>query len=252
MVGSKTNYGYRANPQLSANQMAEYLAATASRRKSIIREARFPRTSAVARYNKARECLVNFLTDGSRSLNHIASAIDHLSKRESRPGATDWVKTDCRFSIEAIDRFQRSYNRLGLASVLCEKIHGRQPALVFGPTKVSVSLDVLTRKRNRDEPDSIGGAILVFSRGEGSGRQRVERCKTVAGLAYEFCLTHLESIGEADTSICLGIDVFGERSHLPHGTFSRKRKHIQDSCDEIGSRWRSVDPPPDYDGPDPS
>lgn len=231
--------------------MAEYLYATAPRRKSIIRDARFPKKSVVAQYRTARDCLVDFLVDGTRSLNHIARAIDQLSRREARPTATEWLRRDSRSSIEAIEAFQRSYNRLGLAPINCERTHGRQPPLVFGPTKVSVTLNVITRKRNLDGPDSIGGAIFIFSRGESSSRKRVERCKTIAGLAYDFCLAHLSTLGTADTSICFGVDVFGRKSYKPQGTFARKRRQIQDSCDEIASRWRTVAPPSDYDGPDP-
>lgn len=231
--------------------MAEYLGATAPRRRSIIQAARFPKRSVVARYDKARECLVDFLVDGTRSLNHMARAIDNLEKREARPGVTSWIKQDCRFSIEAIQSFERSYNRIGLAPIMCEAINGRLPPLVIGPTKISVALDAITRKRNGNGPDSIGGVFLLFSRGEGTGKQRIERCKTVAGIAYEYCAAMLASRGAADTSICFGVDVFGGRAYQPQGTFARKRRQIEDSCDEIAASWKLVKPPSDYDGPDP-
>lgn len=57
-------------------------------------------------------------------------------------------------------------------------------------------------------------------------------------------------MGDADTSICLGVDVFGQKAHKPPGTFAKKRKQIEDSCEEIAARWASVGPPPGYDGPD--
>lgn len=181
----------------------------------------------------------------------MARSIDQLERREARPDAGSWMKQDCRFSIEAIRTFERSYNRLGLAPVLCVPFHGRQQLLSFGRTKISVAMDVLTHKKNKDGPDSIGGIFLLFSRGEGTGKQRIERCKTVAGLAYEFCAANLGSRGVADTSICFGVDVFGGKAYQPQGTFARKRRQIEDSCEEIAARWRSVPPPTDYDGPEP-
>lgn len=166
MTVSKPNFSYRANPQLSANQIAEYLTATPARRKTIVQEARFPKTSQSARYRGARECLVNFLCDGTRSFNHLAKALDHLTKQGAKPMASDWVKEDCQLSIEAIDAFQRSYNRLGFPAVQCSTLGRRIPPLVFGKTKVSVNLDVVTIRKNLGGPDAIGGAIFVFSRGE--------------------------------------------------------------------------------------
>lgn len=250
MAATEPHYGYRPTPQLSANQLAEYLMASAPRRASIIRAARFPKTAVVAQYDKAREGLVEFLADGARSLNHLARALENLARREGRPAASTWIIRDSRFSQEAIEVFQRGYNRLGLPRLNCRAIHGRQPPLVFGPTKVSVTLDVTTHKPVSGERDHVGGAILVFSRGEKSSKSRIDRCKTIAGLIYLFCAKHLAALGEADPSICLAIDVFNSTPHVPPGTFARKLRQIEHSCEEIGSRWKTIKAPADYDGPD--
>src|ERR1700719_3875591 len=114
MGTAERKYGYRATPQLSANQVAEYLMATSSGRKRIIQSARFPKRSVVAQYGKAREGLVNFLADGTRSIRHLADANDYLIKRGERAGASDWIKRDSKQSMEAITAFQNSYNRVGV------------------------------------------------------------------------------------------------------------------------------------------
>lgn len=231
--------------------MAEYLTASPPRRKTIIQEARFPKVSVVAQYQKARESLVEFLSDGTRSLNHFARATEYLSRREARPDATEWLKRDSRFSNEAIEVFQRAYNKLGFPKIACEQLHGRHGALVFGPTRVSVDLDVVTRRRNMKGRDHIGGVVLVFSKGEPLNRKRIERCKVLAGLCYTFCSTFLKDFGDIDRTLCLAVDVFGQLAYKPPGTFAVKLKHVEESCEEIGARWRTVAPPADYDGPEP-
>lgn len=252
MTSSQPNYGYRPFPQVSANQMAEYLSATGPRRKAIVQEARFPKRSAVARYVVARDSLVRFLSDDTRNQRHLAEAINRLEQRAARPGASDWIKQDCDASREALAAFQRSYNRLGLGSCQCGPVHGSQPPLTFGPTKVSVSLDVLMRKKDIGGPDLIGGAVFVFNRGEASAKKRVERCKVVAGLIFDYCLAHHAENGAPDPSICYGIDVFGQKAYRPPGTFARKRSQIEASAEEIALWWWDVEPPGDYDGPEPS
>lgn len=231
--------------------MAEYLSASSPRRKTIVQEARFPKTSVTARYNIARDSLTEFLADHTRSAAHIANAIDRLDKRGARSDATEWVKQDCRSSKEAVEAFQRAYNRFGLTSIQCEKVHGRLPFLVIGPTKISVSVDLWTKKKNMEGPDAVGGAVFIFSRGEAQSKKRVERCKIVGGLIYDYLLSHPRVGGVADTSTCLGIDVFGQKSYPPPGTFARARRQIEDSCEEIALRWYATDPPSGYDGPDP-
>lgn len=246
----KPNYGYRSSPQVSANQMAEYLSATSTRRKSIIQSARFPKTAAVALYDRAREGLVNFLDDNARSLRHLASTSEALERRHARPDATEWVKRDSKNSIDAVEVFQRAYNKYGLARVECSAITGRQPALDMWPTKVSVHLDVILRQRAPTAPkDRIGGAILLFSKGEASASARLERSRVIAGLIYTYANRFLVTQGDPDPALCLAVDVLNGVSHRPPGTFARKLRNVEDACTEIAALWRTIEAPEDYDGP---
>jgi hypothetical protein len=248
---SDQRYGYRPSPQVSANQISEYLTASPTRRKSIIRDARFPKNSVVAQYDRAREGLITFLDDDVRSMKHLAAAKDALEKRKARDGATEWLKRDSSSSIEAVDAFQLAYNKLGFSKWLCRRIAGRQPPLSIWPTKVSVNLDLLIRKPVMNGKDKIGGAVFLFSKGETSTKARIDRSKIVAGLIYTYCGKVLSDMGDADTSLCLAVDIFGHVAHKPPGSFALKLRQCADAADEIADRWKKIAPPPDYDGPDP-
>jgi hypothetical protein len=246
----KPRYKFRLHPQVSAHQMAEYLSATSTRRKAIIQAARFPKTAAVALYDHARDGLVSFLNDDTRSLHHITSASEALEKRHGRHDATEWVKRDSKNSIEAVDIFQRTYNRLGISKVECRAVTGRQPLLDAWPTKVSVNLDVMVRQRAPTLPkDKIGGAILLFSKGEASTMARAERSRVIAGLIYTHVNRFLANQGDPDPALCLAIDVLNGVSHRPPGTFARKLRNVEDACTEIAALWATVRAPNDYDGP---
>jgi hypothetical protein len=232
--------------------MAEYLspATSSTRRKSIIREARFPKTSVVAQYDKAREGLVNFLGDPTRSFKHIARAADYLDKREADDEATAWIKRDSRFSKEAMDAFQKGYNKLPFGKLDCRPVAGRLPPLDKWPTKISVALDLTVHKPVKDGKDRIGGALMLFSRGEASSKNRIERSKVIAGLIYTFCGEFLTGMGVPDPTLCFAVDVFNGIAYQPPGTFAKKLRNIADACDEIADRWKTVKAPDDYDGPD--
>lgn len=252
MGASDQRYNYRPNPQVSANQIAEYLAASPTRRKRIIRDARFPKTSIVAQYDKAREGLVNFLADDTRSIKHLAGATEYLTRRNGRPDATDWLKRDGRFSMEAIEVFQLAYNKLPFVKLDCREVNGRQPHLDMWPTRVSVNLDLTIHKPVKaSNRDRIGGAILLFSRGETSGRARTEHCKVIAGLIYTYCQRFMSEHSDPDAGLCFAVDVFNRTAHTPPGTFAAKLRHVADACEEIAARWKTIPPPDDYDGPDP-
>lgn len=236
---------------MSANQIAEYLHSTPQGRTRLIRSARFPATSVVAQYGRARDCVVQFLGDGARSIRHFVDATDALETRERRPNATEWLKRDSRGSVEAIDLFQRGYNKFAFAKLDCRPVTGRQPMLDMWPTRVSVDLDMTIHVPTKDGPDRIGGIILLFSRGEKATKPRVEKSKAIAGLILTYLGRFLTHAGEPDRTLCLAVDVFGQQAHAPSGTFARGLESVASAAEEIASRWKSVAPPSDYDGPEP-
>jgi hypothetical protein len=136
------------------------------------------------------------------------------------------------------------------------KLECRQPAarsrqLDKWPTLVSVAFDLTVHKAADNGPGTFGAAIFLFNRGEASTAVRKERCGNIAGLIYTFCAQYLNggSFGEADPALCLAVDVFGGVEYRCPGTFARKLRHVQDSCDEIATLWHTIPPPADYDGP---
>ncbi len=229
--------------------MAEYIAASPTRQRAIRRDARFPKTSVVAQYKPAREGLIDFLDDASRSLNHLATATNRQERRENTSGVSDWVKRDSRLSIEAIEAFQRSYNQLGFAALDFEALPKRQPHLEIWPTKVSVNLDLLVRSRQKDGNDKVGGVIFLFSKGEASSRKRIDQSKNVAGLILTYCSHLMGGYGEADPKLCLAVDVFSGIAHTPPGSFSRGARQMEICSRDIADLWNRTPPPDDYDGP---
>jgi len=100
--------------------------------------------------------------------------------------------------------------------------------------------------------DRIGGAIMLFSKGESSSKNRVERSKIIAGLIYTWCGQHLKTLGDPSPELCLAIDVFGGVGHTPPGTFAKKLRNVADACEDIAAIWPTIKPPDDYDGTDPT
>ncbi len=248
MSDSKPKYGYNAEPRLSANQLADYLNATPPRRKSIIREAKYPKTSVVARYSGAREGLATYLCDAGRSPATLTKAIIKLQEKESKFSATDWTKQDCNLSVEAIQTFQKSYNSLGLSKIDCKPIVTKQPKLSIEGVDVSVALDATTHRLGKSGQKCVGGLILLFAKSDASTKSREARCRTSAVLAALFAEQHLAYLGEPDSKICFALDVFGGRIFPAPSMYPTKLEHMKASCEEVALRWPTIDPPSDYDG----
>src|ERR1700680_3081759 len=104
----KQKDSYNALPRLSANQLAEYLTATPTRRKSIVQAAKFPKTAVIARYDAARDGIIKYLCDLARDTGILIDAIDSQTTRGSKTDVSEWVKNDSALSIEAVESFHKS------------------------------------------------------------------------------------------------------------------------------------------------
>ena len=243
-VSEKQKYGYNAVPRLSANALSEYLTASSTRRKSIVQAAKFPKTAIVARYDAARDGITKYLCDLGRDAGILIEAIDSQKTRGAKVDASEWVKNDSALSVEAIDSFHKTMNKLGLAKLECRPVVTSQPHLTIEGVRISVSLDATVHRK-----ESVGGLILLFSKAETSTTSRVERCKTAAVLAYLFTEQNLKYLGSPDHKLCFSVDVFGGNAHPTPSSYKKKLDYIQSSCEEVALRWPVTAPPSDYDGP---
>ena len=249
-MAAKSKYVLNPNPRLSANQLSEYLTASPTRRKTIVRDAKFPKRAVVARYDLAKSAMARFLCDPMRSQAIFVDAIADLHTRESKDGASDWIKEDCRLSVEAIDAFRKPYNKMGLGKVDCRAVLPGQPKLIVSGVDVSVAMDVTTHRPNKQGEDCVGGIILMLSKSEASTSARMDRCRTSAVLAVLFAEAHLTHAGKPDPKICFALDVFNGKLIPAPNTYKKKEDNITESCEEVALRWPTMAPPPDYDGPD--
>jgi hypothetical protein len=250
MADSKSKYGYNPDPRLSANQLAEYLNAAAPRRKQIVRDAKYPKKSVVAQYDSAWTAITKYLCDNSRPPSILLEAISKQKEREAKPTATPWVKRDARLSAEAMQAFQKSYNTLGLATLICKPIALVQPTLKIAGVEVSVSLDATTHAAaKKTEEPLVGGLLLLFSKSEASANAREDRCRTSALLATLFAEQHLKGNGTADPKLGLSLDVFEGKLYRTPGSYVKRLNRLQISCEEVVLRWAGTPKPDDYDGP---
>ncbi|MBI1272569.1 MAG: hypothetical protein GC131_00585 [Alphaproteobacteria bacterium] len=248
MGTSSKKYKYHPNPRLSANQVAEYLTATSTRRKGIIRDAKFPKTAVVARYDAAREALIKHLSDDTRSHHVLSEAIIGLDRREESAGATSWIKNDCRLSKEAIVAFQRAYNKLGVSKLVFRSAPGRVLQLEIEGVKLSIALDLIASRTDSSGTKRVGGVIFMFNKSDSSPKSKKNKAEVAALLALQFIEKHLKHLGQPDPKLCIAIDVFGGEAYPVKGS-SRRLKDIGNSCEEVALWWPKVKPPVDYDGP---
>lgn len=242
-------YNYNPDPRLSAGQLAEYLTATAPRRTSIIREAKYPKTAIVAKYNAARAGIAKHLCAGPDGPDHLGETLSRLADRGSGPDASDWILEDCRDSSVALRVFQRSHGGLINQQLNFRPLPDGLPLLLIGGVGISVALDATVHRRARDGSDRVGGVMLFFSKRLASDAAAGERVVVSALLCLMFAEKHLLHAGTVDPKLCFALDVFGQRLIPAPSGRTKRTTAMEHSCVEIAGRWPGIMPPRDYDGP---
>jgi hypothetical protein len=242
-------YDYNPEPRFSAGQLAEYLTATAPRRTSIIRDAKYPKAAVVAKYSTARAGITKHLCAGPGGPDHLGETIARLADRGNGPDASDWTLEDCRDSAAALRAFQRSHGNLVAEQLSFRPLQGSLPLLPIRGVGVSVALDATVHRRARGGVARVGGIMLFFSKRMADDPDATERAAVAALLCLLFAEKNLLHAGQVDPKLCFALDVFGQRL-IPAPSGRIKRQNAMDhSCAEVAGRWAGMMPPRDYDGP---
>jgi hypothetical protein len=242
-------YGLHREPRLSANQLAEYLGATPTRRVTIIRDAKFPKTAQVALYRDARLAVARHLCAGGGGSDHIWMAIERLTERADEPDASPWVIDDCRRSIEMLEAFARLSNELGLARFEFRIVSGTLPHLLIAGVSVSVSISATVHRTSRDGARQVGGLTLFLSKAMAEDAASPERAAVSALLCFMFAEECLGHLGVADHKLCLAFDVAGGKVFAAPKGQAKRRRDMGYACAEIARAWPTVEAPRGYDGP---
>lgn len=246
MIASGKKYRVHTEPRLSANQLSEYYTTLSpARRTAIISEAKYASTAVVTRYDGARDALIKHLSDATRSHHILSNAILKFQEQEAEINSTPWKKEDCRGSIEAIMKFQRSSNTMGISKLTFRPVLSKLPPFKLGGVNVSVNLSLIVERVVGGEPH-VGGLIFLFSKTEKNPEIRKKRAKVSAFLIQQMAELHLHSQGIVDPKLCLVVDVLDGQSYNAGAGNVRLGNHLEHSCREVTRGWDDAPAPSDY------
>jgi hypothetical protein len=245
MGTSPTKYRVNASPRISANQLAEYALAAPSRRRTILRNAKFAPTYLVIRYGEARKAICSYLSNDLRPTTFLADEETRLLGL-SQTAPTPFQQNDAALSAEAVRYFRKMTNQKGIPQTATFSVATNLPNLALGDsgTEVSVSIDLVARNKSKG---LLGGVLLQTSKAVSAKSWRDEHSKYVASLVWLLAQKHLKEMGKIDRKLCMCIDVFGGRITLAPSSYKSRLTNLEAACDEINALWDNITPPPDFE-----
>jgi hypothetical protein len=216
--------------RISINKLAEYMSANTLRRKQIVKDAKTPKKFIIARYSEARNAIKSYVISGFDA-DILTNCIISLEKKKPE---TPYQEDDTRNSIRALE---------SLLSADIPDIEGCSIDLFTSDNKlvtlkgldISVNPDLVIKD---NESGRIGGMKIHISKGSqlsDDGRMYV------ATMLKYFHINCGVAEKEIEDKLCISMDVFGASYSTSPKAYKRTLHAIEAACEEIVSRWDSLD-----------
>lgn len=220
----------RELPRISVNKLGEYMTATPSRRRQIVRDQQRPKGFLVPRYNDALAAVTNYLTAPQRDESVLVREMERLASAPSQSTWDEQRHASCRDAIEAF---------LDIADQLPREVElrpgsGRPPVVVYKDVSVSVRPELIAHGRDRDGNPTVGAIKFYFSK---TGPLSKEAGGYIATALADFTDQFLALEAAPNYKHCLVVDVFARKIFTAPRSRARRRQDIAAACEEIGRAW---------------
>lgn len=222
-------------------------ASSASQRETVLRSAKFPRTTAVVPYTQSRRIIADFLPNHEKGFADFDEHVARISAQHRRE-PDGWNQDELKRNLDALEAFKSLFSAKRLMRL----------SFFAGPTdltmnvsgvRVNTRLDASVNEIDKAGARYSGGLILMLAGGEAGRKNFDERAKTAAALVH-WSLEQLGGNIEPLAKLCLAVDVFGGSVTKAPTAIDRLRANVRSACGEAASNWPKIEPPPSYDGPD--
>jgi len=222
----------RSTPRLSANALAGYMSAGATRRKTILKEQKYPATFRANWYEVATRTIVKCLLHPERDEEIVVSTLDKL---HGDPGGTENEQLKRRNNAEALDLFL-TVRELPEFDGLAVRAGPAKAIVTVEGTELSIRPEVVMAGAYRGG-QVRGGLKLSLSKNNSLD----EDAGAVVGTLVNMLIA--EGCGENEsckTRHCQVLDVFAKEIYNAPTAIVKLRREIEDACAEIAERWPNV------------
>lgn len=228
----------RTNPQLSVNQMALYLEASARKRRTIIHDNKYPDGPTVIYYKEAADAITTFLGDDFDP-DHLEDARQILVETEP---SNPQHRTRLRSCIQAINSFtelwdSRLETMLSSLGVYAAQHNATSGNVMREGVVISLRPELYVKGQDRKKNRTKGLIKLYFGKNAPLGQQ-------TAGAIGALCMEHLDSktkpAGLTHKKHIFIIDVFAQEIFNAPIAIANINSDINACCNEIATIWPTI------------
>ena len=235
MIPKKTHRQVK-NPSITGRFLADYMAASDIRRRSILRGSKYPPIARVLQHDHAKTAISHFFVTGGKT-NALKGRADAL---RSQMADDDFGRDLLDFNADYIERFADRHPNLELPK---GEILAPGPTMVTSLSGVKVTLELAFRMRRplKDNKAKIGGAMLRYAKNKPLD---LEVAKWQSPLLHGILAADAINDNEfVDPKMCLTIDAQVGVAHVAPGDSPTRFKNMHAALTTIGELWANIPEP---------
>jgi hypothetical protein len=239
MPEAQKTHDLRVKPGMSANRLADYMAASEQARRSILRGCKYRPRARVVQHQDAKESIAEWLSTGNADPAplELRSAI----LRNGLQGS-DFDNEVAEHNADYIDRF------LEVMPALPPKAHsvliaGKMAPLDIDGFSLSFTPDLVLKRINQRNVPKMGVAFFRYAKGK---MLDPEVACWQGAISVGYLTTKLkQGLGEIDPEreLCVAIDMSSGQCHVAPTNAVYRFNEVRAVCAGIVERWDQIPPP---------
>jgi hypothetical protein len=238
MTDEKT-HNVRPQPGMSANRLADYMAASEQARRSILRSCKYMPRARVIQHQDAKESIAQHLSSADFGAEQLQARVEIL--RNGLHGS-EFDNEVAEHNADYIERFIQKQPALPARVQEVTKA-GKMPGLDIHGFQLSFSPDLILKRVNIRNVPKLGVAFFRYGKNKALGD---EVACWQGAISFGYLDTKLkQGLAEIDPEkeMCVAVDMWTGQVHAAPTNAIYRFNEVRAACAGIAERWDQIQPP---------
>lgn len=239
MTEQQKTHDLRPKPGMSANRLADYMAASEQARRGILRGCKYRPRARVIQHLDARESISEWLSSDVKDDESLQTRVEIL--RNGLHGS-EFDNEVADHNADYIERFLATTPCVPARAQQVMKA-GKMPALDLDGFSLSFSPDLILQRVNRRNVPKMGVAFFRYAKGKALDP---EVACWQGAISMGYLTTKLkQGLSEVDPEreLCVALDMWTGQSHTAPTNAVYRFNEVRAVCAGIVERWEQIQPP---------
>jgi hypothetical protein len=233
----KKTHVERKQPQISLARLADYMAASEQGKRSIAVSCKYQPIARLIQYNDAKSIISNYIRSENRKIEDLK---EKLAVLKNKICDDDFSKEVLGHNCDCIEKFISLHENFDFKDYSYSRPI-KLPKIELNGMPVSVSVDVLLSRTNRQNKTMIGAMMLRYSK----GRPLNEKIgHSQSSFLYEYFRQPMfQEQGSSEKRLCITLDTQSATPYEAPGNATYLFKEMGATCASLVERWPNIKPP---------